>query len=573
MQNLLAFFAIGLALAVPGAALARLLWADHPFGWLLAPLLGSAYWAIGITLLPFPGWGLPALTIIGLLLAVFAWRRRRSEPGGVAAAVGPWPLLFLAPYVALLFLEVAPEGQDMAMHAMNGEGIRSAMGVPEDGRPLFPEHPPVSSARGFAAILGVGAWLGGTTAAAAAVAMSVWSYWCLHLGTTLLCAAMLPLRRAVLVAMAVTWLGKNIHVVYGWGGTPSVYSLGLLCAAVGIGLRASAPSGRARWVAALLLAGAAIVHVIPVALGAYVVGWGFLVALVLFRRRALGLTRRFAVMGAMALLLLLPYLLTNDTSLREVEEWLRAWQLRNIHPIPTDEGLGAYLEGLWKYMRRSVFRLSWLLLAVAVPTLFLLGRRWVAAAVLLPLAVPILVMNERVWWLPLSPLLYPERALYLLIPVIALIVAAAVHGLSERYPRWIRYLGLVMVMVLAFGPVRRWELFRDLVTASDMTEADLRAFEWARAHLDAETTVFSSTYQENGVWLPALSNLPTLNAHIHITRTRAFELTTMKRPVTHAWCTRLADGSYESLSRLGLAEDRARSLLFENDRVRIFRLD
>ena len=591
-SNVAAFLLIGVAVLLPGWGLLRLLRVSKP---LLVVPVGASYWALGMVWLPFAPLALPLLAL--LAVAVFLWGWKRGTAVNSDSEISWWALLLLLPMLIPLFTEIAPSGEDMTMHASSGAAIARAWGVPEHGGPMLPDGPAMRSARGYAVLLSLPTAAGSTLGISithAAVALVCWSYLALFLAVGGLCQSLAPSKASLPLALSLCWLCENLFVVYSWGGAPTLMAMSLGIAALDLWLSAiqgdsqGETQGTAQiqpgscMLLAMLLAGSVVVHAIPAAISLYVVGWGLLLSLVLqwrgLRRWWEMVARPMTLGGGVALILVIPFAMLADTPMEEMREWIRQWQEHCIHPVPTDEGVGAYLSGVVKVIRKSVYRVLWLWVFAAIGVLLWRRRSWLRFAALFFIVFPLLFANERVWWLPLSPLLYPERVLYWVGPFLVCVVTFAFHvGLSPGRQRHF-CLAVLCGVSLWVGPMRHGEDLVALLTRSQVTAAEFEGLQHvARVWGGRDDIVFVTNYRGGtGFWIPAVANLPAINAHVHVSQTRLFEQTTLQRRRTHVWCGRTgvlgADG-FETLESIGIPPETKRSLVYSNPDVRIFEIE
>lgn len=510
-----------LVLALPGLPIAVMAPGDRddPL-WLLGltAVAAASIWITGFWLLPYLGLGLDGL-ILGIggaaALALVAQRARLRELlGGIEwSRAHLWALGIIALVAAvrlapLAFAPVAP-GADMSMHSYMARLIAMADGVPTTYRPLLPIDEFGAYPAGLPTLAALVARLSGADVARAAFVLT-----CLtHLWVTL--AAYAWVRRhaevwvAVAAALVVSVATRDPQLHFLWGGNPTVLSLVLVM----YGLLLVESLFHERWraallPAALLLVGAALSHSpIPYALV-------FVLPPVLILRLArtessarAALIGRGLALTAVCALLLLPYLaqLTLELTVAELD-WIRGWQRLGAHVPPGPAAL-LPVTIFWHIGRRlGLVLLGWLVVALVLRRV----RRPAPPIVedlVLGAGVLLLVLNARVWVLPASYAIYPDRVMLLLILPAARIIGSALSTLRPR--PWV--LALVAASVV-WPPV---DAYLAGIGQVSVTGDDLAAIEWIAENTPADAPV-ANNYGDAGIWIPALAGRGVALPHANI---------------------------------------------------------
>jgi uncharacterized membrane protein len=512
------------ALVLPGLALELALVPSGPSRLVRAVrafLLSLAAWPVAVQATRLPGVRLAHVAWAGVLggaAAVVLLRRRRrgAAVAGGAAAGGGWRLVALCAAVAALHLLpmrawlVAP-GSDMSAHTLLARLLLEADGVPATYAPLYPFMGFGAYAAGLPATAAVLCRLAGWEAARGALALALLSYPALA-GALFLVARRGSSDGVALLAAGATAGACGSYAVLEWGGNPTVLSLALALAAIApvAGGRLDAVRDDGALASPLLLAGAALVHVIPVVGLAYALAPAAVLWAVQRPRgeRARLLLAWAGLAVAAALLGGVPYLLAERPHISAAElAWTAAWQRDTAHAYHGSARDFAWT--IWPYLRSRLGGLGSWLAVLALAAALLRRRRTDLAWGAFAAVTLLLVLNSRSWLLPGSAALYPERMVLLLqAPIAALLASglAAARG-AARGRGCLASLGLTAgaALLLVAGPVREVRRRVDAAgRAVAVTPDDLRAMRWMAGNLPADAVV-QNEMGDAGNWIPALA--------------------------------------------------------------------
>ncbi len=472
---------------------------------LAAAWMMLALWWLPTAGLGFLGWGSAAVALAGLLLLrkrwpALTWSRLTWLPLLAVAALRLYPTLTLP---------VAP-GADMSMHGYMAWLIAHADGLPASHAPLLPIADFGAYAAGLPTLGAVLSSLSGLDLGRAMLLVAclvhllvtgaVYSF-CRHRA-----GDVAALGAAVLVSVA----SRDPQAHFLWGGNPTVLALVLI--AVGWeafdrildGDRSLGAIG----VAATTFAGALLAHsVLPYAM-VYVFA---VVVAARARRLDRGALRSLGAVSAGALLLVAPYLARVSLSLTPAElDWIRDWQRLPEH-VPGGAVALVPLKLLWHLGGR----LGWVPFgALAGGLLWLVVRRQVRLGDLgVLLVVLALVTNARLWWLPGSYALYPDRIFLLACLPIARLLAVALQSLAQLMSRRVLHVAAAAVVGLCAWQTNGW--FLDGRDEVSVTADDQAAFVWIAAHVP-QSDALENNYGDAGLWLPALVGRAVRTPHVNI---------------------------------------------------------
>jgi hypothetical protein len=135
--------------------------------------------------------------------------------------------------------------------------------------------------------------------------------------------------------------------------------------------------------------------------------------------------------------------------------------------------------------------------------------------------------------LPGSLLLYPERVVYWVAPLVALTLALAWRALPETWTRRqdLRWTLVVLLLVMATG--RHLHSYQRIAWQPETSRQDWEALCWAATHLDPRTDFVWAGYKSTGSYLPAVAGVACTGWHVHHFALPDWEARFKDRPVTY----------------------------------------
>ncbi|HEX7251443.1 MAG TPA: DUF6541 family protein [Thermoanaerobaculia bacterium] len=529
----------------------------------------AAFWAVSFWLLHGirVSLSLFAASVLSASVLAFAIRGRRSARAA-AASVRPrraevaWQLCFVLIVLALRLVfpstRIAYSGGDMTAHAATAEEIVLANGFPKSQEPLSPVSRFGEVSPGFHVLSALVSLFTGMTT----YRSTIWVMSAAMAGATLTLYALLrslslPAAAAAAGSAGALLLARNPQFFMQWGGAPSILAAAILFLllrdAFDLGAECDALLlGRA----ALLAAGAFLVHILPVIAFA----WLVLPAL-LFRSWAVpgygrNLLRNGPIVVLGAAILALPFLLQAPLSVSpQAVAWARNWFPSEIHgalrlqdrfsPL---RGRGA---GVWSWPFYLVTYLGILPAAILVSGL-VIGwiRKRASAGISVWIVVGNLILFAAAFGelLPGWPALYPTRiGLFLAVPMavaaaeIFLLLAGTTSGRVGRASLAVIAAGLFLAEGARLSTLRYGTAFYESARSSAgsllaiplneamggafwvatfcrdnsaVTRDDLSAFEWIRAQTPA-ASVFANNPGDGGCLIPAAAHRKIFDSHYY----------------------------------------------------------
>jgi hypothetical protein len=447
--------------------------------------------------------------------------RRLPVAGLLAAAVVV--VLRLLPMNA----DPGPAGADMSMHAYLAEMILRADGIPTSYRPILPIDTFGTFPVGFHVHTALVALTAGLPIYRAALVVTCLTHAFL---TFALFALVRPWTRpsvAALVAFAATFLCSAPQGYIGWGGNPTVLAIGLSALLFASLLRLPSWRDRDAAFAGLILSGVALTHTLVLVQSFYLMGVPLLALLAWRGPRDPRTLRSLAVFGATFLVVSGPYLVGIDPGALDddTRAWIAHWVRKTDHvwhaTTPTalvtipDWAVHAIGDRMAVFVPLVALGLG--SLRRRDPATFALQGAFFVMAFLL-------VLNARFWWLPLSPLIYPERVAAMLVLPLALTGAVGLEALLGRFGSGWRGPAVAAFAILALGidPYENSYLHANS-GSSVLRSADVRAFAWLDEHA-APDDVIVTQYGDAGLWVPAILFRPVTEAHVNVLHLAGLEL-------------------------------------------------
>lgn len=496
-----------------------------------------SFWAAAFWLLRWVPVGLePALDAVSAA-AVLAYALR---PGPAATTslrerVARLPWLGLASAAVLVWLRMlpmnadpAPAGADMSMHAYLAELIVRADGVPDSHRPILPIDSFATFPVGFSLHTALVSVAGALPIHRAAFAVTCLTHAFVTASLFALLRAHAGAAAAGIIAFAATFVGSAPQGFVAWGGNPTVLAIALSALLWASLLRLPRWRDRDAAFAGLLLAGIALTHTIVLVQSFYLMGVPLLVWLLWRGPRNVRTLRSLSMFAAGFAAIAGPYLADLDPGVLDDDStraWIRNWVSHTDHAwrdnLPTApitipswaiDTLGGRTVGLLPLVALGLVPLR-----RCEPLVFALAMAFLAVAFLL-------ILNTQLWWLPLSPLVYPERVAVMLLLPLGLAAAVGLDTLLRGFAPTSRAPAVVfaVTLVVAAGPFQRNYLEANSRQVT-LRSADLRALDWLDRHA-APGDVIATQYGDAGLWVPALLFRPVTEAHVNVLHLSRLEM-------------------------------------------------
>jgi hypothetical protein len=400
----------------------------------------------------------------------------RSEIFTLAAFAGVM-LLRLMP----MFLQLAPAGADMSMHAYITRLIIGHNGIPNSYEPLLPIAHFGSYPAGFPTLCALITLLGGLSVQTSCMLMTCVTHALITFGLYVLLLRYFNGKTSALTAIAATFLTRDPQWMIRWGGNPTVLALFffVLAFALIIEQKEGYSTAKAAF-AALALSATLLTHSIIFYIGTIVL-LTYFVATFMTYKDAFKTAGAILIAGAA---LILPYAINVKFNITgSALDYVRTWQAVDAKSVMYDliGGIPFILTSLYGFY-----------------LLFKKDRPTSRSFLMIYFVVLLLIANYKFWLLPMSYLLYPGRgALFLIIPM-SIFAAPAIIGLYKRS-------GTITALAILIGLsfFSAYYIYNS-VSQCSVTDADIAAFKWIDENAP-ENAVFMNNYGDAGLWIPAIA--------------------------------------------------------------------
>jgi hypothetical protein len=273
-------------------------------------------------------------------------------------------------------------------------------------------------------------------------------------------------RASLLTSLLALGLFTNPQQFLNWGGTPTLMGMSV-CGIWAFIFREKSLSLKQIIILGLATAFTAHAHPIGVYLSALIL-LPSLLPVFAAKRTSFSKLKSFVFVGLVGAVIFLPFLFrfeslqTSEGELQGVRELQRRMSVF-IHKENFSPLYALYIQ-MTSYVWNTAFWISAGLLLLQLRRGI---KSWMAVYLGMTLVVALLVLNVKVWWLPLSFLIYPERASTLWVLALSLPLAAFFDRAQGRREG---KLLLFLLGILALGQSYRIvfpQLQRGEITASD----------------------------------------------------------------------------------------------------------
>ena len=507
---------------------------------LASSILGAAYWAAALYLLPFAG-GWILATSLGLFSSAIMIHRwwYSEEISEIASSDEKRNGLFAACLLVFgaatfstpLITQYTPTGMDASMHSTHARLIAENGTLPATYGPFAStvHFPPVNQGLPALAAMAIRT---GVAPESAILASGQYTFAILLLATYLLCRAWLRHIPSAVLAVAFTWLNRGAQDTIGWGGFPTITGVAvailatrlMVDAALNRSIRLALPMGMA-------------IGSIPLIHGMSASSWVYSVAPVfaLLAWWSSADRLRFAVTMlatvACSFVVVMAYMLVGQPTMTEADlVWQRNWQAKFI---PQGEGW-ELLAGIPDYISFHTGDFAFSLIFVACIVL-LATRQWrmLLAATSTFGLITLLVINSKYWLIPGSSIICPLRTIYFLPVMTAVAFGWAWIGINERIrlnPNVGRFLGILLFIIAL---TQNFPFFQRQAVRPMISRQDYQALKWAEQNLDPKRDYVQSPYNTAGSYLPSVAGIASTGWHMHLTNIAEHDQMMRQRRITY----------------------------------------
>jgi len=431
-------------------------------------------------------------------------------------------LVLMAYFIPFYFISLPP-GCDTTMHGYITRLIIENDAIPSNYRPVLPVDSFGSYSAGYHLL---NAYFTGFNEDLLRVSVnltSVVAYPLTVMGLIVFFKTFCEEKVAIIAAVFCLGIGGSIQNSIGWGGNPTVLAFAYCAFTLGVLLKlVDSRNLRLLYLAPLYLVSIPLIHAIPAVVFLYLLVFGFGVYAILEFENTKWFLYKSPIVVLFSLVLIFPFLYNfHYESSENLTLRIFNWQQEMTQFKYTNH----FIKNLWVTFDRLKYRLTdvWVILS-GVATIYLLYKKKIKSILLVLLFFMffyLLFLNCNYWVLPLSEILYPERIAFFSVVCLGVLIAISLQNLFEDkikiFPKFKITVFYVMILIGVFlslnGYSRKYikNLKNNPIKYTIKIE---EAFFWIKNNTEEEAIVKGS-YNDIGMWIPALLLKPTIGCHMH----------------------------------------------------------
>lgn len=411
----------------------------------------------------------------------------------------------------IYFLRQVASGADMATHSYIARVIEYNNAFPSSYEPFVPISTFGSYPFGLPLVSASVSLLTNLPVYKATLALSLITYVLLACGFLVFLTNYFKLSVAIATTVFLLLLGRDITIYLAWGGNPTIMGMAFLLLGVAFfikTLKAKDLSLLNAAITAVVLYASFSIHQIPL------ISTLFLIPILALANFFTG-QKQVAIYMIKTAFLLGLLSLTFLSGLEVPQSILgRIFQMQNEPKIIAGGSPIIIFLSAVDYVRVRIGGeiLAFGLAGMVISKITKLEHGGVffvwCTLVILQIA------NSKVWFLPLSPLLYPDRLATILQIPLSVFVGYSIDKLLNHYNNSKTFqinfytatfalFALYWAIGFRFLPYYQ-DTLKDTSTAEMVTSNDLAAFSWIQENTE-ERAIFLNNYGDAGIWLPAIA--------------------------------------------------------------------
>jgi len=408
---------------------------------------------------------------------------------------------------------LAPAGADMATHTYTARVIMYYDTYPKTHEPIVPINTFGFAPYGMSVIIAVVSSISHIPLYTSALIVTVLVYPLLAAAVCVFLLNYYPLLPTLLSVLYIFFYETNVLLYMFWGGNTTIMSIALLTIGVSFfigSLQNKAWNILRGFVGAAMLAASFYTHQTPFVILLYVMAPLFFWAL---KKKEYQHLHKILFVVFVTFCMLVPFMMSYKSIGASEISHIVQWQRGSRFILPDNNVASIVLstiKNITTWHSPVFVILTSISLAVALFKRATHGAIYTVAIVFLLLTV----VNANYWFLPLSPILYPDRVLTIMIVPSVFFITYLFHSvLSESWAlffksRIYRFVLVVLFLYVAWssGAVVfkniKW-LNTDLNGNASVTKDDLMVFNWIEQNLSTNT-VIANNYGDAGIWIPGI---------------------------------------------------------------------
>ncbi len=495
----------------------------------------ASFWFLNF--LPFALSTFFTLVLIISVLLVFFFSFMKPNFSHYKINTDKFNLILLLLFLFLLFLRllpltflIVPTGADMSMHSYITELIIFSNGVPKTYFPLIGLDSFDAFPVGFHSVAALISQFGHIPSYSSALILSCFTYFLLTFFLFIFLKNHLKPVFAFVSAVAFTFFTVNPQGFTAWGANPAILSLAFVFLFIAFLDRIEEKNWFLILFSALTLTSVFLVHTAIFIQSFYIIGLSFFVFLLLSQEYKNKKWFSYFAIAILFFLLIVPYLFSLNSSMISNQNNLVLRDYLSGNPASWQ---GSIADALWDI---PFYNITWIFsefhfsligvfvfsLLFCIIGLYFLFKEDLIKAIqyLLFLGlISLLILNVRVWILPFSFLIYPEKVALMVVIPFSLFFGFGLQKLAEKISdkktQRIISVALLFVVLLTVPFFNQVNYEKPLIQQNSVTESDLKAFSWLKENT-SETTVIQNNYGDSGIWIPSVIFRPITSPHINI---------------------------------------------------------
>lgn len=425
----------------------------------------------------------------------------------------------------LYFQQIAPSGADMARHTLVARLIQEKNRYPENYQPLLPITHFGASPFGFSLIAANISLLSKLPVYRSTLLLTMFAYPLFGLGLYIFLKNYFSSFISLLTTFLVLFSSIEVTRYLYWGGNPTIVSIAFLLFALSLAQRMSKkdfPYFPNIFLLSSIIFASFTTHNIPPTIASFsILPVGLYLIL---KNPSRGTFLPLIYLFLSLALLSVPFLTSTKLPTKETIDWVKDWQRNQLHSwtgnwFDSVKTIPLYIKAR---INSPLFDFS---IAGLIVSLFVKNKYkyWFYLSLF---TIFVIILNSRYWFLPLSPLLYPDRTVTVALVPISFFAAFFLSNIQALLKKFggVAFSYLVILILFLIFPAEKRNIlnqsklnYKDTLEGSrnesSVTPDDIKAFDWISKNTNQEV-LFDNNYGDAGLWIPAIAYRATKVNHV-----------------------------------------------------------
>lgn len=428
-------------------------------------------------------------------------------------------LTFILSFIPVFFLLsmfqglIVPPGADMATHTYVAKLIVEKGTFPLNYEPLLSGGEFGSSPIGLSVLTAYLNIFGNIPIYSAALIITQLSYVLLILGLFIFVKYYFGKLSAFIAVYVMIWLGDDVLNYASWGGNTTILSIAILIFCFNLFLtflKFKKKKYIHSLILSLILFAGFTTHFIPFVLLFYWIAGFILVNYKQLRSIKNEINLKFFTWTIITLSFFLLLFLTQvKFPSQTIFEITRKW---HTYILELDGNLlNNFIYKIPNFFdtKTGIIPMLFVVLGILIPSKK--GNRNKNFFLIFFIISLFVILNSKYWFLPLSPILFPDRVLTsTIIPMSYFVGSVTIHFLNFLKNKLLKNYTVIIAIIMFFGLslTQAVDKYRGIVENFKkyemVTRKDLNAMQWIALNTN-ENSVFKNNYTDAGIWIPGIS--------------------------------------------------------------------